>query len=347
MNKDQQILLLIKAKGPILPTEIAKDIGEDILFTSAFLSDLVSRKEIKMSSMSIGGSPLYYFIGQESVVQQRLFLELNEKDQKSVQLLRLKGVLRERDLDPLTTVSLRQLPDFCKPLRVTTNNQRELFYKWDLVELEKAKQLISELLEETQRKVQEEKDKIIASQKKVEDDKLELERVAREKEIQNQEEIQKSEVLEQKEQTPIIIKKTPVKIKLKRESVQKAKQIALPEQSLENPKESKVKQDDFMKLLKMFCKEKDMNIHKIDVLKKGTDINLILEVPSVMGRLRYFAKARKKKTCNENDLSGAFVQGEKHNLPTLFLYTEKLTKSGRELALSGQLKGFLAQRIEL
>ena len=55
-----KIVLSIKEKGPTIPVFIAKEIGSSILFTSAFLSELLSEKRLKMSHMRIGSSPLYF-----------------------------------------------------------------------------------------------------------------------------------------------------------------------------------------------------------------------------------------------------------------------------------------------
>ncbi|MFH1276012.1 MAG: hypothetical protein ABIH82_02785, partial [Candidatus Woesearchaeota archaeon] len=65
MLVEDKILDFIKVNGPTLPTKVAKNINQQILFASAHLSDLVSRGKVKISKLKVGGSPLYYLPGQE------------------------------------------------------------------------------------------------------------------------------------------------------------------------------------------------------------------------------------------------------------------------------------------
>ena len=84
-EKDEQILRLIKAKGPLLPVHIVKDIGWNTLLIGAALSDLSKKGLIKMSYAKIGGSPIYYVTGQEFKLQN-LYKHLHEKEQKAYDL---------------------------------------------------------------------------------------------------------------------------------------------------------------------------------------------------------------------------------------------------------------------
>ena len=66
----RKIVSILKFKGPSLPVHIAKQTGQSMLFSSAFLSELVSDKEVKLSHMKVGGSPLYYIPGQEESLEK-------------------------------------------------------------------------------------------------------------------------------------------------------------------------------------------------------------------------------------------------------------------------------------
>ena len=54
----QKILRTFRTRGPSLPVHIAKEINMSILFASAFLSELLSEKELKLSNMIVGSTPI-------------------------------------------------------------------------------------------------------------------------------------------------------------------------------------------------------------------------------------------------------------------------------------------------
>src|SRR3989338_7893261 len=150
MIDKKKIIDLIRTRGPILPVHISKDINQNILMTSAILSELVSSNQVKLTHAKIGSSPVYYLFGQEYKLQELLFPYLNEKDKNSYTLLRTKRILRDSELTPLERVSLRELKDFAKPLGVTTKNGKEIFWKWYLLSNDDATRIIkSQILSDT------------------------------------------------------------------------------------------------------------------------------------------------------------------------------------------------------
>ncbi|MBN2454733.1 hypothetical protein JXB11_04265, partial [Candidatus Woesearchaeota archaeon] len=70
MEKNTQVLELVNRRGPIIPSQISGEIGTDILLASAILSELASKKQIRVSKLKVGGTPLYYFPGQEEKLQE-------------------------------------------------------------------------------------------------------------------------------------------------------------------------------------------------------------------------------------------------------------------------------------
>src|SRR3989339_472653 len=66
----QNIISIIQNKGPSLPIHIAKGTGLIMLFASAFLSELLSEKRIKISHLRVGSSPIYYLSGQEPQLER-------------------------------------------------------------------------------------------------------------------------------------------------------------------------------------------------------------------------------------------------------------------------------------
>ena len=65
----EKIFFIFKQRGPSLPVHIARGTGLSMLFASAFLSELLSERKIKMSHMKVGNSPIYYLSGQEASLE--------------------------------------------------------------------------------------------------------------------------------------------------------------------------------------------------------------------------------------------------------------------------------------
>lgn len=144
-NKREKTLEIVKLKGPLLPVQVAKEIDTDIMFAGAILSELIANGKIKITSVKIGGSPLYYVDSQEQKLQE-LVKNLNEKDQKTAELLKEKKVLKDSECDSLQRFSLRQIKDFAKSIQVKEGNEIELFWKWYLVKDEEAEDLVKKII---------------------------------------------------------------------------------------------------------------------------------------------------------------------------------------------------------
>lgn len=124
----EKIISVLKSRGPSLPVHIAGEIKTSILFSSAFLSELLSEKRIKISHMRIGSSPLYFLSGQE------LFLEkssqyLKSKEKDAFLLLREKKFLKDREQSPAIRVALREIRDFAIPFK----DREEVVWRYFLV----------------------------------------------------------------------------------------------------------------------------------------------------------------------------------------------------------------------
>jgi len=167
MIDTEHILGLIKIKGPVVPTQIAREIKQDSLMTSAILSQLVDIKKLKISRLKVGGSPLYYLAGQEQRLQSYA-KHLEEKDQRTLDMLRTQKIIRDDKQQPLIRVSLRQIKDFAIPLQVTVDNQQLLFWKWYLVSDEEATPIIRAQLEPPKPKVPKQVEPAIDESKSIE-----------------------------------------------------------------------------------------------------------------------------------------------------------------------------------
>jgi len=111
-----KIISLFKSRGPSLPVHIAKEVNMDILFTSAFLSELVSEKTLKISYMKVGGTPVYLMPGQEPSLEKfSQYLKSKEKD--AFFILKDKKIVKDSEQDPAIRVALRAIRDFAIPFK--------------------------------------------------------------------------------------------------------------------------------------------------------------------------------------------------------------------------------------
>ncbi|MBI2667793.1 hypothetical protein HYX17_03415 [Candidatus Woesearchaeota archaeon] len=154
-----KVLGIVHQGGPILPVTISKLINQNILFTSAILSELISRNQLLLSKAKIGGSPVYYVKGQEEKLQM-LYNYLGDVHKIAYSLLKEKNIVKDSDCEPYQRVALREIRDFAAPF----NFNNEIFWRWYLLDEENAKKILEEsikkpeiieLRNETQEKLQE------------------------------------------------------------------------------------------------------------------------------------------------------------------------------------------------
>ena len=158
----EQILSSLKIRGPSIPVHLATEIKSSILFTSAFLSELVSEKKAKMSNMRIGSSPIYFLPGQETMLEK--FSEhLKSKEKEAFLLLKENGFLIDSTQQPAIRVALRGIRDFALPFK----SQDSIIWRYFLVpETEyKPKGLVREE-KPTETEIKKEPEKILEVSKK-------------------------------------------------------------------------------------------------------------------------------------------------------------------------------------
>ena len=273
METRDKILEFVKLTGPVLPVQISKEIGSNILMASAHLAELTANNKLKISTIKVGGSPLYYLQGQEAMLQ-KFTANMNDKEKKAFDLLQQNKILRDSEQEPIIRVALRAIKDFAIPLNVNYNNNREIFWKWYLASNEEAEQLIKS--------------------------KLEIEKPV-EKKIE--EKIEKEEAAEKIGQKPKEIKKY-------------------------KPREI---EDNFLKDIIKFFEKNKINVISTETIKRNSEIEFIVEIPSVVGNLQYYCKAKNKKRISDSDLSNAYVKGQLKRLPVLVVSTGDLSTKAEEM----------------
>lgn len=145
MQTKNRILQLIQEKGPELPVRVASAIGQNNLFTAAFMSELVGEQKLKISNMKVGGSPLYYLSGQEEQLQK--YSEyLNNKEKEAFKMLKENEILSDINQEPAIRVALRNLRDFAFPVKIVDKEEEKIFWKFHTLTNEKARELIENIL---------------------------------------------------------------------------------------------------------------------------------------------------------------------------------------------------------
>ena len=106
-----KIISFLETNGPSLPVHIAKHINTNMLFASAFLSELLSNKKLKITNLRVGSSPVYYIPGQEKGLE-KYAQYFKSKEREAYELLRERKFLIDSEQDPAIRVALRAIKDF-------------------------------------------------------------------------------------------------------------------------------------------------------------------------------------------------------------------------------------------
>lgn len=308
MDNRDKIIDFVKAKGPVLPVQISKLIGTDIVMASAHLAELTATNKMKISTIKVGGSPLYYLSGQEAMLQ-KYTAGMNDKEKKAYDLLDKKKILRDSEQEPVIRVALRELKDFAKPLNVKYGGNSEIFWKWYLVSDEEAGKIIKSKLDIIEKEVKEETKIQPEIKKEVQQKQPEI--------VQKQREFPVEKNTEEKP-----IEKVQQQLK---EAIEKP-----IEKRGRKPKEAS-KEDEFMKNIMKFFEKNKIIIISTEIIKKNSEFDFIIEIPSVMGNLQYYCKAKNKKRISDSDLSNAYVKGQFKKLPVIVLSPGELSTKAEEM----------------
>jgi hypothetical protein len=300
-----KVLSILRLNGPVIPIQIAKEIGTNILIASAMLSELVSNSLVRISSVKVGGSPLYYMQGQEEKLQE-YSKNLHEKEKKVYELLKQEKVLRDIVLQPVERVALREIKDYAKPLKVKINESEEIFWKWYLLSNEEAESSIRNLISKSEMSREKEKPKV---------------------EPKKETEQKKEYLLERPE--PKKSEPAPPR------SVEKEQQRLFVDDG-EN--------DLFLRKVRQFFELARIEILEQSMIKNNVEIDFVVNIPSAVGGLKYYCKAKNKKKCSDSDISEAYMKGSAKKLPVIFVLSGDLTKKAKDV-LNSDFKGIIVKKI--
>jgi len=136
-----KILAFLERNGPSLPVAIAREVGINSLFSSAFLSELLEDSKIRISKMKVGGSPLYFLPSQFPMLES-FSRYLNAKEREALFLLKEKQVLKDIEQEPSIRVALRGIKDFALPVIIEESENKELYWRYFLLSEQEAKEKI-------------------------------------------------------------------------------------------------------------------------------------------------------------------------------------------------------------
>ena len=341
MVNKEDILKIVQMRGPIIPNELKKILkAGDTILLGALLSELNIAGKVKVTHTKVGSGPAYYTPGSEEKLQN-LIKYLNEKDRKTAELLREKKILKDSDQSPLVRVSLRNIKDFAKPLEVIVKGQREIFWKWHMLPIKDAQDMIVKRFK-PERRVEKPivkpapvvKPQIIVTQEVKPEDKP-----TTATESKKDSEPTKAEPLNAKGK-PLSTAAKPQKPKpeVKKEKIEVQQELGIPQEELEKEK------DPLFKKTLNYCNKNEIQVIEYKIIRKKSEIDFILAVPSRIGSQEYYCKAKKKKKINDGDLSSAYIHGQANKLPVIFITTGEMTKKAKEM-LSKDFKGMVVKKI--
>lgn len=136
-EKKRKITEIIQQRGPSLPIHVARGAELNILFSSAILSEMVSSRILRVSSLKVGGSPLYYLPGQEEMLDN-FFAYLPSKEKDAFLLLKKHNLLEDEKLQPALRVAIRSIRDFAVPFSMQTEFGDKIFWRFHSFQKEEA-----------------------------------------------------------------------------------------------------------------------------------------------------------------------------------------------------------------
>lgn len=321
----EKIISTMKLSGPALPVQLARTLGVEPIFASAFLSELKAEQRINISNMKVGSSPLYYLSGQENLLEK--FIQyLNKREQEAFILLKKEKILEDSTQTPVIRVALRSLKDFANPVTVRINQEPRLFWKYFLLEESQIKPLIEKTL--TPQSIP-----IPQPQQTPQTNKPEQTPQTNKPEQQTQVKIPQQTTQTNKPEQPALLAKPPIP----QQTQQASPQIKEPQQTLspiENPVEIKKikkvpqKKHEFPEKIKAYLEAKDIEILSI-LEEKKKEMTARIRIDSLFGKQEYLLLAKDKKTTTENDITVAIHKSQEHKMPSLIISPGELNKKAK------------------
>ncbi|MDP1728596.1 MAG: hypothetical protein Q8L27_00145 [archaeon] len=302
----EKLVKYILEKGPSLPVNLAKHVGLNSLFTSAFLSELSSEGMIKISNLKVGGSPLY-FTADKVQLLENFTNHLGKVEREAYILLKEKGFLQDETQNPITRVALRGLKDFAIPFK----KNEKIFWKYFSISDEEIRNKItqekpSQILPEIKQPIPIQQPILEKIEEKPPINKTELEKV-------NLEIEEKRKELEKIKQEILEFPKTKKESKKIEKTEKKIKKI--------NPKEEK-----FLNEIKELIEKKNIQLLNIEQYDKKQVFARVK-----IQEIEYLLAAYDKKKVEASDIMKAYKKALTFNIPYYILSKGETSKKTKEI----------------
>lgn len=319
------IITLLKKKGPLVPNDIKKELKGDTLLFGAMLSEMKSRGRVKLTHLKKGSSPFYYLPGQEAMLEKNFEL-LNPKDQDTVRVLKEKKVIQDNGLELIRRVSLRQIKDYAKEFSISTKEGDYLFWRYYLISEEKATEILKERF--APKPAPEKKPESVVEEKTPKHPQKKVEETPPESS-------QPKVKTKPSKPTPKVVVDVAV---VKHEEDQKTLSETVKEEI------GKLEQTPFYNTVRGFFKQESIGVEEERVEKKGKEYDFVVRVPSAVGQMKMFCRAKEKKKMTEGDVAPALLKAKQRDLPLLFLARGDFTKKSKVM-MKKEYSGLILKQI--
>ena len=311
-DQKQKILQFIRMRGPNITMRVSNYLKVDSLITSAFLSDLLSDKAIKMSSMKVGNSPIYLIPGQE--LQLEAFSHyLGAKEKEAFEILKREKVLDDNKLLPAIRVALRAIKDFAFSLEYNGN----LYWRYISMNENEAYELINKgmtnfsQLPQSYRPVQNIQQIVPQKIQEVKNEELEIKPIIQPQIINTIKKIEPIFQTKEYDKSENKLEENVLKPKIRRTKT--------------------IKKNLFIEKVEDYLKREGIEIS--NVIKKGKkEYHALVSVnnPEGNGKNEYLCIAKEKKAISDKELMKNLQVGQRKNLPVLFVTSGEASKKAIE-----------------
>jgi hypothetical protein len=315
-----RIIDIIKRRGPSLPIQIAKEVGLNSLFVSAFLSELSNEKKLRISSLKVGGSPLYFLEGQTEQLE-KFHRYMHPKESEAFLLLKNNKVLKDSLQDPAIRVALRSIKDFS----VGFTNDNEIYWRYILVPESEVEKLFSDKKQDIkiEEKIKKESIEDMSKQAIANIEQPEIEVKNKPEKNTEKETVTKTEEIKKEKKSRQTILKIKEEDKGKQEFLN-----PLVEKLDEKPKKEKPKSEFALKTISYLEKNGFRIIEEIEYSKK--EYLCISEFDTELGPISFLTLAKDKKSVSEEDLRKLLSDSQRKPIPALFISPGEMNKKAKE-----------------
>jgi hypothetical protein len=350
---EQDILTYLRTRGPSVSNDIRKGLSADSMVLGATISNLLQKKVVKQTAIRLGSSVFYYLPGQEQFLE-KLIQHHNPKDQPIVRRLKEEQVLRDRDLELFERVSIRQTKDFAKEVVAKVPGGQILFWRYYLLSESAAIDLIKQKYWKTNDPKKDEQQTPSVEQQ-VQQEKPSVQ--ALEQSSSTQEEQKQPEQERQKQVSPVEDKTEPSQSKNEQEqqvTTSASPQSTHQKQETQTALQSEIKQPQaklesgsidktaFYDDIIAHFRENKIVLLQQEQITKDREYAFIIEVPSAVGIMKMYCRARNKKKLNEGDVAQALLKAKLFDLPCLYLTNGEFTKKAQKI-IAKEYNGVILQ----